>query len=130
MAAIAILTVSSCIYDPNNVSNGNGSVVPGGNDDGSKITALTLSDVIKDAKDGDVIDLSNSVYVNITNYNATIDKAVTIRNRSLKDCSLTIVTDGVVLTNVHNANVSTNSSMRISRSTLGSLNINSSPTNS
>ena len=58
------------------------------------------------------------------NYNATINKSITIKNgNDLKGATLEVVTDGVTLSGIQKANVTTQSSLKISSSSLSSLSI-------
>ena len=98
--------------------------VTNANNNGNKITSLQSVIDSNEIGDGDTIDLSQSAYSEINNYDAVISKSVTIKGGSdLKGGELKVIADGVVLDNIHNANVSTQSSMKISASTLNNLNI-------
>ena len=91
---------------------------------GAKITSLQAA--ISLAKPGDVIDLDDELYSGITTIEPSIavTKAVTIKNFSdLGGASLKVVSDGVVLSNIGKASVTTNSSLKISGSSLSSLSI-------
>ena len=58
------------------------------------------------------------------NYNATINKSITIKNgNDLKGATLEVVADGVTLDGIQKANVTTQSSLKISSSSLSSLSI-------
>ena len=58
------------------------------------------------------------------NYNATINKSITIKNgNDLKGATLEVVSDGVTLSSIQKANVTTQSSLKISSSSLSSLKI-------
>ena len=100
----------SCIYDPlGNADNSNGS----GNNS-AKITSLKA--VIEDpnVKNGDTIDLSSYVSIDNFDYTATINKSLTIKNGAdLQNAALTVTADGVVLSDIHNASVTTSNSMKI-----------------
>ncbi|MBQ3922032.1 MAG: hypothetical protein II707_01950, partial [Spirochaetales bacterium] len=95
----------------------------------TKITGFAnLQEVIDndDTKAGAVIDLSDYANIEGFSYSAKIDKAVILKNTkntALKGAALTVVTDGVVMSGIKNASVSTNSSLKISSSTLSSLSI-------
>ena len=110
----------SCIYDPlGNADNSNGS----GNNS-AKITSLKA--VIEDpnVKNGDTIDLSSYVSIDNFDYTATINKSLTIKNGAdLQNAALTVTADGVVLSDIHNASVTTSNSMKISGSSLSNLTI-------
>ena len=88
------------------------------NDNGGKITSLQA--IIDDPETGDTIDCSQ---YNITDYNATVNKSITIKNANMQGDTLKVVSGGVVLENVSKAAVNTNSSLKISGSSLSSLSI-------
>ncbi len=89
------------------------------NNNGNKIASLQT--VISDAAAGSSIDLS---LYEITDYDAVIDKAVEITNGSLGSGNITITSGGVELSGVSGtAKVTTNSSLKISGSSLSSLSI-------
>ncbi|MBP5706398.1 MAG: hypothetical protein J6W76_03855, partial [Spirochaetales bacterium] len=119
--SVIILTMMSCIYDPNMTVTTTNPVVNVGGESSGKIS--TLQAVIDAAPQGASIDLSQ--HLDITEYDATINKSITIKNASLHNGNLSVVSDGVTLSNVHNAAVKTQSSMKISGSSLSSLNISS-----
>ncbi|MBP5705703.1 MAG: hypothetical protein J6W76_00340, partial [Spirochaetales bacterium] len=99
-----------------------GQVTPPQNN--TKITSLQVA--INTAEPGSIIDFSDPKYSTITTIEPliTIEKAVTIKNfDNLNGTSLQIDSDGVVLSNVKNVGVTTNSSLKISGSSLSSLNI-------
>ncbi len=92
----------------------------------NKITSL--QDAIKLTEAGGVIDLSDMTKYEITDYNATVNKKLTIKNGNLMNANntnavLNVTADSVVLNNIQNASVTTQSSMKISGSTLSNLSI-------
>ncbi|MBR6200250.1 MAG: InlB B-repeat-containing protein, partial [Spirochaetales bacterium] len=90
------------------------------------ITSLQVA--INSAKPNDVIDLTDPKYSEITTIEQSIsvNKAVTIKNfPDLGGASLNVAAEGVVLSNIGNAGVNTNASLKISGSSLSSLNITS-----
>ncbi|MBP5450306.1 MAG: InlB B-repeat-containing protein, partial [Spirochaetales bacterium] len=96
----------------------------GGNDNSNKITSLQAVIDSSDIKDGSEIDLSQYKDISDFNYNATINKSITIKNgNDLKGATLKVVTDGVVLSGIKQASVTTQSSLKISSSSLSSLSI-------
>lgn len=99
-------------------SQGGPSVNPG-----AKITSLQVA--INKASPNDVIDLNDQKYSGITIENSIdIDRAVTIKNfPDLGGAQLNIGAEGVILSNVGKASVNTNSSLKISGSSLSSLNV-------
>ncbi|MBQ3921961.1 MAG: hypothetical protein II707_01595, partial [Spirochaetales bacterium] len=87
---------------------------------GNSLKITSLQAVIDDPATGNTIDCSQ---YNITDYNATVDKAVTIKNANMQGDTLKVTSSGVVLENVSKAAVNTNSSLKISGSSLSSLSI-------
>ena len=99
-----------------------GQVTPPQNN--TKITSLQVA--INTAEPGSIIDFSDPKYSTITTIEPSINinKAVTIKNfDDLKGASLNVSADGVVLSNLGKTSVTTNSSLKISGSSLSSLNI-------
>ncbi len=91
-----------------------------------KITKLQAVIDSDEVQNGTLTEIDLSKYPDITNYNAKIDKSVTIKDTKSKDmkgATLQIVSDGVTLSGIKGANVTTQSSMKISGSSLSSLNI-------
>ena len=98
---------------------------PGNHNSGSSDTKITsLQAVVDKASAGSTINLSQ--YGDITDWNATVSKSVTIANGTIGSGELTITVLGVTLNNIKgSANVTTNSSMKITGSSLSSLTIGS-----
>lgn len=96
---------------------------PGNHNSGSSDTKITsLQAVVDKASAGSTINLSQ--YGDITDWNATVSKSVTIANGTIGSGELTITVLGVTLNNIKgSANVTTNSSLKITGSSLGSLTI-------
>ena len=69
------------------------------------VERMTLQNVIDNANDGEEIDLSK--YDNITNYTATVNKQLTIKNGSLKNARLTIEADKVELAGLKDLKLTT-----------------------
>lgn len=94
-------------------------------DNSGKITSLQV--VIDQASDGEVINLADYAGIADFDYNAVVNKALTIQNGSnLGNATLQIAADGVALKGISGAKVSTNQgmgsgSLKISGSTLASL---------
>ena len=101
---------------------------PGNHNSGSSDTKITsLQAVVDKASAGSTINLSQ--YGDITDWNATVSKSVTIANGTIGSGELMITSAGVTLDNIKgSANVTTNSSMKISRSSIGNLTIGDSST--
>ncbi|MBR6199316.1 MAG: hypothetical protein IKQ61_03505, partial [Spirochaetales bacterium] len=104
-------------------TNGNGGQTPPTvPNDGTKISSLQIA--INEAKEGDTIDLSQYASIENFDYKATVNKAVTLTNgNDLGGAALTVVSDGVKLNGIKNASVTTNSSLKISGSSLSCLSI-------
>ena len=97
-------------------------------ENGGKITSLQAVIDSDEVKDGSEIDLSQYASVKDFNYNATINKSITIKNgNDLKGAKLEVVSDGVTLSGIKQASVTTQSSLKISGSSLSSLNIGEVP---
>ena len=118
------LSLFGCIYDPTqssaaNVSSGNG----GNNNPSNKISSLQIA--IDKANVGDSIDFTLGKYSEITEFgNVNVNKAVTIANfNDMKSATLQVSADGVILNGIQNTSVTTNSSLKISGSSLSSLSI-------
>ncbi len=92
----------------------------GGNTGGGNNPAkLTLQNLIDNANAGDEIDLS--AYKDLSGYNATVNKALTIKNGSLNDAKLTVTAENVKLEKLEKISVSTSSRLTINNSKLSSL---------
>ncbi|MBP5706124.1 MAG: hypothetical protein J6W76_02480, partial [Spirochaetales bacterium] len=112
---------------PGGGSGGNGGQTPSTtipNGDSNKITSLQILINSDKVQNGTLKEIDLSQYPDIDDYSATINKAVTITNgNDLKGASLNVVTDGVKLDGIKGASVTTQSSLKISSSSLSSLNI-------
>ena len=78
----------------------------------------TLQDVVDNANAGDEIDLSN---YELTNYTATIDKKLTIKNGSLSGANLTVTSENVKLEQLTDLSVTSSSRLTINDSKLSNL---------
>ena len=85
-------------------------------DPGKRLT--TLQDVVDNANAGEEIDLSD---YELTNYTATIDKKLTIKNGSLNNAKLQITAENVKLEKIEKVSVSTSSRLTITNSKLSDL---------
>ena len=79
----------------------------------------TLQDVVNDTNAGEEIDLSQ--YKDLTDYSATIDKKLTIKNGSLNNAKLQITGENVKLEKIEKVSVSTSSRLTITNSKLSDL---------
>ena len=118
-----LVSMTSCIYDMNMTSPAavsDNDYVNNGGQNSNKIASLQME--INNASDGATINLSNYASIDIEE-SITINKNVTITNGNLRGSNLKILSDGVSLNNIHNTSIATNSSMKISGSSLNSLSI-------
>ena len=81
--------------------------------------ALTLQQIINDTNAGDEIDLSK--YKDVTDYNATVNKSLTIKNGALKNAKLSVTAENVKLEKLEKLSVSTSSRLTINNSKLSDL---------
>ena len=79
----------------------------------------TLQQVVNDTNTGEEIDLSK--YKDVTDYNATINKTLTIKNGSLDSAKLTVTAENVKLEKIEKVSVSTSSKLTITNSKLSDL---------
>ena len=117
-ALCTIVLLAFCVIGCQNETISNGTPGIGQTTSNGKI--ISLQAVVDDAKAGATIDCSQ---YNITDYNATVSKSLTIKNANMQGDSLKVISGGVVLENVSKAAVNTNSSLKISGSSLSSLTI-------
>ena len=117
-ALCTIVLLAFCVVGCQNETISNGTPGIGQTTSNGKI--ISLQAVVDDAKAGATIDCSQ---YNITDYNATVSKSLTIKNANMQGDSLKVISGGVVLENVSKAAVNTNSSLKISGSSLSSLTI-------
>ncbi len=119
---ILFLTLISCVQEsvPSTSVNNNNT---------KKITSLQAVIDDPNIKDGDTIDLSQYAKINDFDYNAVVDKELIIKNgEDLKGGTLTVSQTNVELSKINNANVTAshslgNGSLKISSSSLATLNI-------
>ena len=79
----------------------------------------TLQQVVNDTNTGEEIDLSK--YKDVTDYNATINKTLTIKNGSLNSAKLTVTAENVKLEKIEKVSVSTSSKLTITNCKLSDL---------
>ena len=79
---------------------------------------LTLQDVVNNANAGEEIDLSK---YKLTDYNATINKKLTIKNGNLDGAKLTVTSENVKLEKLADLSVTSSSRLTINDSKLSSL---------
>ena len=98
-----------------NTSGGNENT--GGNTENPEV--VTLQNLIDNAAFGDEIDLS--AHKDLSGYNATVNKALTIKNGNLNNATLTVTAENVKLEKLEKISVSTSSRLTINNSKLSSL---------
>ena len=126
---LMMLIMASCVMD--NTDN-NADMTDNAPQNG-KITSLQA--VIDNAQPNSTIDLSLYKDIQDFNYTANVNQSVTIKNGGLNNAMLTVMSDDVKLTNIQNVNVTAspslaNGSLKISGSSLSSLNIQGGGSNS
>ena len=112
--------VDSGNSNSNNTSQGGNT--GGGNNEEDKPAnpqALTLQQIINDTNAGEEIDLSK--YKDVTDYNATVNKSLTIKNGALKNAKLSVTAENVKLEKLEKLSVSTSSRLTINNSKLSDL---------
>ena len=105
-----------------NIGNQNGGNTGGGNNEDDKPVnpqTLTLQQIINDTNAGEEIDLSK--YKDVTDYSATVNKALTIKNGSLNNAKLIVTAENVKLEKLEKVSVSTSSRLTINNSKLSDL---------
>ena len=106
-----------------NTGNQNGGNTGGGgnNEEDKPVNpqTLTLQQIINDTNAGEEIDLSK--YKDVTNYTATVNKALTIKNGSLNNAKLIVTAENVKLEKLEKVSVSTSSRLTINNSKLSDL---------
>ena len=121
---ILIFTLFSCNTSTednyNSVSTNESPLLPSGQN------SATLQNIIDNANPGETIDLS--YYKNLTDYTATVNKTLTIKNGSLANAKLTVLAQDVKLERLEKLSVSTSSKLTINDSKLEKLLIGSNET--
>lgn len=121
---ILIFTLFSCNTSTednyNSVSTNESTLLPSGQN------SATLQNIIDNANPGETIDLS--YYKNLTDYTATVNKTLTIKNGSLANAKLTVLAQDVKLERLEKLSVSTSSKLTINDSKLEKLLIGSNET--
>ena len=98
-------------------NTGGGNENTGGNTE--KPQALTLQQIINNTNAGEEIDLSK--YKDVTDYSATVNKTLTIKNGSLSNAKLIVTAENVKLEKLEKVSVSTSSRLTINNSKLSDL---------
>lgn len=121
---ILIFTLFSCNTstedNQKSVSTNESPLLPSGQN------SATLQNIIDNANPGETIDLS--YYKNLTDYTATVNKTLTIKNGSLANAKLTVLAQDVKLERLEKLSVSTSSKLTINDSKLEKLLIGSNET--
>ena len=105
-----------------NTGNQNGGNTGGGNNEDDKPVnpqTLTLQQIINDTNAGEEIDLSK--YKDVTDYSATVNKTLTIKNGNLSNAKLIVTAENVKLEKLEKVSVSTSSRLTINNSKLSDL---------
>ncbi len=92
----------------------------------NKITKLQAVIDSPEVQNGTLTEIDLSKYPDITDYSATINKSITItdnKSKNLTGATLQVVSNGVTLSGIQGASVTTQSSLKIRGSSLSSLNI-------
>ena len=106
----------------NNNNTSQGGNTGGGNNEEDKPAnpqTLTLQQIINDTNAGEEIDLSK--YKDVTDYSATVNKTLTIKNGSLSNAKLIVTAENVKLEKLEKVSVSTSSRLTINNSKLSDL---------
>ena len=105
-----------------NIGNQNGGNTGGGNNEDDKPVnpqTLTLQQIINDTNAGEEIDLSK--YKDVTDYSATVNKTLTIKNGSLSNAKLIVTAENVKLEKLEKVSVTASSRLTINNSKLSDL---------
>ena len=110
--------VNECLNGNFSEKNNNENNQGNSNTEGPEKRLTTLQEVVDNANAGEEIDLSKH---ELTNYTATIDKKLTIKNGSLDNAKLSVKSEGVKLENLTGLSVSASSKLTITDSKLSDL---------
>ena len=110
--------VNECLNGNFSEKNNNENNQGNSNTEDSEKRPTTLQEVVDNANAGEEIDLSKH---ELTNYTATIDKKLTIKNGSLDNAKLSVKSEGVKLENLTGLSVSASSKLTITDSKLSDL---------
>ena len=110
--------VNECLNGNFSEKNNNENNQGNSNTEDSEKRPTTLQEVVDNANTGEEIDLSKH---ELTNYTATIDKKLTIKNGSLDNAKLQITGENVKLEKIEKVSVSTSSRLTIANSKLSDL---------
>ena len=118
--------VSEDIDSGNSNSNNTnqGGNTGGGNNEEDKPAnpeVVTLQNLIDNAAFGDEIDLS--AHKDLSGYNATVNKPLTIKNGNLNNATLTVTAENVKLDKLENVSVTTSSKLSVNNSKLNVLSV-------
>ena len=111
--------VDSGNSNSNNTSQGGNTGGDNEDDKPANPQTLTLQQIINDTNAGEEIDLSK--YKDVTDYNATVNKSLTIKNGALKNAKLSVTAENVKLEKLEKLSVSTSSRLTINNSKLSDL---------
>ena len=110
----SIILLISCTQE-----SGGGSQEGPNDNNQTKTELATLQDIVDNANAGETINLAD--YTDLTDYNAVINKSLTITNGSLNDAKLTVTSENVKLDNLSDLSVKSSSKLTINDSKLNDL---------
>ena len=110
--------VNECLNGNFSEKNNNENNQGNSNTEDSEKRLTTLQEVVDNANAGEEIDLSKH---ELTNYTATVNKKLTIKNGSLDNAKLSVKSEGVKLENLTGLSVSASSKLTITDSKLSDL---------
>ena len=110
--------VNECLNGNFSEKNNNENNQGNSNTEDSEKRPTTLQEVVDNANAGEEIDLSKH---ELTNYTATVNKKLTIKNGSLDNAKLSVKSEGVKLENLTGLSVSASSKLTITDSKLSDL---------
>ena len=116
--------VSEDVGGNNNGGSNSGNQNGGNAGGGDNPAKLTLQNLIDNANAGDEIDLS--AHKDLSGYNATVNKALTIKNGSFNNATLTVTAENVKLDKVEDVSVTTSSKLSVNNSKLNVLSVGAS----
>ena len=116
--------VSEDVGGNNNGGSNSGNQNGGNAGGGDNPAKLTLQNLIDNANAGDEIDLS--AHKDLSGYNAMVNKALTIKNGSFNNATLTVTAENVKLDKVEDVSVTTSSKLSINNSKLNVLSVGAS----
>ena len=102
----SIILLISCTQE-----SGGGSQEGPNDNNQTKTELATLQDIVDNANAGETINLAD--YTDLTDYNAVINKSLTITNGSLNNAELTVTSENVKLDSLSDLSVKSSSKLTI-----------------